>query len=156
MSDLDERVQSLVLARSATALRLASTLLAIADPCHPLASDPTATRNAVANVRHLEALNCALMRYASMSWDTLSAFYEISRQSLHRRLATHTDSALDDAQEYISRNREDIDDTIDQIWSTLDHIVESFWSELEHSSHVWGARRAQPGWWHRVNDEEWN
>jgi hypothetical protein len=147
----NERLYDLLLARSQTAMELATTFLMWADPCAEMANTvPDWVRTSRHQLADLEAVNCALLLQAGVSWDALAAQQEVSRQALHRRLAQPVDRLLSEDQSQHSDWRED-DLHLDlNLTSRLGrHLRANMMAELARGPDIWSSRRHRPGWWRR-------
>ncbi|MEU9021632.1 hypothetical protein [Actinomadura sp. NPDC048394] len=139
--------------RAETALGMASYLLGVADPCE--AADPGeivieagVIRSLQKDLLQLEALTCALMQDAGMSWDAIASYYGVSRQSLHRRLAAASDKALQQAQDEPAVVEENLREDLGHAVTMVKHLARKIRPEIEQAAQVWRERRRQPGWWH--------
>jgi hypothetical protein len=151
MSRHDERLQNLVLARAEAALGMASFLLSVADPCqevdyNDIVIEPSAIRNMQDDLLQLEALTCGLMHDAGMSWDTIASYYEVARQSLHRRLQPPLMmlSRKPSGTPTVVRRR--LLESIEMAQATLEHLATSIEADIARSTQVWSDRRRTPGW----------
>lgn len=98
-----------------------------------------------------EALGAALCSRSGVSWDSMAGRYGVSRQALHRRLASRGDVLWSRAQRH------------EDVWSVPERDVLTAelqsalnaWSELVHERAVVLAAelarlRSIPGWWHSL------
>jgi hypothetical protein len=150
-SSSQDRIYNLALARSAEALKLATIALMIADP----STEPKygfivfggGSDSLRGTSEQIEAQSCALWRLAGMSWDAIAGYYEVSKQSLHRRMSRQSDLELDRAQVNVEINEQDIEYSLEILSVFSDDILANFYRDLEQFPARWEALRKQHGWW---------
>jgi hypothetical protein len=101
------------------------------------------------NLISMEESVAALMNYSGVSWDALAAYYGVSRQSLHRRLASGAAESWENAHENERYNRAAIDENIKSIRSSVAYLESSFTERLPDAIRMWQERRKRPRWWQR-------
>ena len=156
MASFADRVFNLQLARCETAVGLAVRALKFGDPCSS-SGEPNAYEMAQlhASVRSLEAETCALMLQGGMSWDVMAIQYEVSRQSLHRRVSRDADAAMTDAQIGPRTRNQRLHEELDLLEYWIARVRAHIDVELELAPSVWEARRRSPGWWRHDRRDDW-
>lgn len=141
-------VAKLLMARAAAAADIAGRVLSFADPCdiHP---NLRILREIPLLVRAFEATHCGVLQVAGMSWDALAGEYEISRQSLHKRLAPVVDGVLGRPPVEVR----DLD--FEYIETTAGHLRESLNVEAARAPSALRELRKYPHWWHDYVVDEW-
>lgn len=149
MASLADRVFNLQLARCETAVNLAVTALTFGDPCSELSDAPYgyAMAQLPASVRALEAQTCALMLQGGVSWDVMAGHYNVSRQSLHRRVSQDADAAMTNAQLAPEVLHQRLHEQLDLLEVWIARVRAHVDADLERAPAVWEARRRSPGWW---------
>ena len=142
-----------MLARSVTAMDLAYSFLALADP--DPSEDPRddvgpAFDRIRSQVHDAEAQQCALLQYAGMSWDTIATIgaKTVSRQSLHRRMARSVDDAWFDAELHSAINEERLERRIASAHNQAEFLKDFAFEDLDRAPQVWEDRRYTRNWWH--------
>lgn len=152
-SPSDERMRNLLVALAHAALELAEDAVAVADPLH----GPSYVLNYGSGMAYrsarLEALACAVLRQAGMSWDAMAGRREVSRQSLHRRLSSRSDEEAEHAQKFAWMYEEKIPGELERLRGAVSRLSESLGSSLHEAPSVWEQRRRTPGWWWKPEPE---
>lgn len=145
------RLINLLMATSSSGMSLASSSLYLTYP-----SQPNHPRNAGeffrgmrSDLDYLEAGTCALMRYSGVSWDVLAAYYGVSRQSLHRRMASRADQMMEEAQGFPDVDRHNFEIELESALRMIDRFKASFDQDLSDAVQIWQTRQKTPGWWYR-------
>lgn len=145
----EERMRNLLVARSATALSLASSVGNLADPTTRAANSPRLWPSIRGEIAALERLNCAVHRQGGVSWDALASFYGVSKQSVHRRLSKDVDTYIEYAQKYVGLHEADVHSRVRYLHAaasvSADHVLLS----ADQQARVWSQRRRVPNWWWR-------
>lgn len=149
----NSQLRNLLLARSVNAIDLAYSFLSLADP-EP-SEDPEddvgpAFDHIRSQVHDAEAQQCALLRYAGMSWDTIATLRAktVSRQALHRRMARSTEDAWYSSHRESARNEERLKSEIAYTHSRAKFLKGFTLEDLDRASQVWEDRRYTWYWWH--------
>jgi len=157
MEPFADRVHNLQLARCESAVGLALTALSFVDPCSELSDAPYgfAMTELPSDVRALEAQTCGLMLQGGVSWDVMAGYYNVSRQSLHRRVSREADAAMTNAQMAPEVAYERLHEQLDLLENWVARVRAHVDVDLEHTPRVWEARRHSPGWWrdHDLRDD---
>lgn len=104
-------------------------------------------------VELLEAVNCALLQFAGMSWDALAARTDrsISRQALHKRVAPLADEARDTAQDsrdyHLRQMLTDLSLLVPRFVDIEEQVFDHLESTLDEGVRAVMERRAVPLWW---------
>jgi hypothetical protein len=117
----EAEVLPVVQARTLIALTIASRALEFADPTSPVANDPHAWAKIGGELKYLEleVLHTAVMQMSGVSWETLASMQEVSKQSLHRRLAKKVRKHINQAQQDAGQLEDCIKQSIDEIVARL-------------------------------------
>ncbi|MGW6212762.1 hypothetical protein [Streptomyces sp. NPDC055109] len=152
-SPSDERMRNLLVALANSAVEVAADAVAVADPLH----GPSYAINYGAGMAdrsaRLEALSCAVLRQAGMSWDAMAGRREVSRQSLHRRLSSRSDKEAEHAQKYAWLYEEQIPEELELLLRAVLRLSKSLESSLNGAPSIWKERRRTPGWWWNPDPE---
>ncbi|MFH8571664.1 hypothetical protein [Streptomyces sp. NPDC017993] len=147
----EERMRNLLVARSAAALRLASTFGGLAEPTTEAANSPRLWPSIRGEIASLERLNCAVHRQGGVSWDALASFYGVSKQSVHRRLSKDVDSHIEYAQRYIELYEADVHSGIRYLRVAANITADQVLVGADRQARIWSQRRRVPTWWWRDN-----
>jgi hypothetical protein len=155
MATSSDRIHNLLLARSVSAISLANTLLSMADPCGAAANRiaPISAYAIREGIREVEAETCALMLKSGVSWDAIATRYQVSRQSLHRRVAFLADERLNRANDSVGYNEGNLHYYLRSAVESAVHLQDSVDAELVEGIDIWNNRRLRHGWWRLSYDE---
>lgn len=100
-----------------------------------------------AKLAELEEYYCALMNYAGVSWGVLATYCGVSRQAMHRRMASRVDGSVERAQEFSEENRRDLIRELHNIQSAANFLIDSPDEKISDAVRTWQERRKRAGWW---------
>ncbi len=146
-SSQHDRLRNLLLALSDAALDLANDGVALAHPREGAALGLVIAPSLQGKAAHVEALACAVLRHAGVSWDVMAGRYDVTRQSLHRRLSAAADQVAENAQKFTPGHELSVHQELGLLAGACERLQQSFTPELEAAPEVWEARRKTPGWW---------
>ena len=95
----------------------------------------------------LEEYSCALMNYSGVSWDAMATYYGVSRQALHRRLASGANNSFEQAQQDSRLNHDELVISLEIIDLAVEHLEVLLDQELSGTVQTWQERRKTAGWW---------
>jgi hypothetical protein len=126
-------------------LSIATTALVYADPCE-LNPGLVGLRALRRELDDLEAASCGLLQMSGVSWDAMASWYQVSRQSLHRRLSPKIDSILRLTGSFFE---DDLERNRSSAGVFLRHLEDNLDAELGNAPHALKELRRRPGWWHQ-------
>jgi hypothetical protein len=145
VSDMDERWLELVTGLSKAALDLASSAATVSQPVDGPIFGLRFAREIADQQQELERLLIAVLHQSGVPWEVLARRYGVTRQSLHRRLATPVNEAL------ATRRNQRLE--LQQAEEATEHlasmaeIVFTNLGTLDEAAAVWRQRQAEPQWW---------
>ncbi|MFC6133936.1 hypothetical protein [Streptomyces spororaveus] len=142
-----DRLRNLLLALSDAALDLANDGVVLAHPREGSALGLVIAPSLRSKAAHVEALACAVLRHAGVSWDAMAGRYDVTRQSLHRRLSAATDQVAQDAQRFAAGHELSVQQELGLLVVACERLQQNFDSALDAAPEAWEARRKTPGWW---------
>lgn len=140
-------MRNLLVDRSATAISLAASFAALADPQSDSANNPRFWPGIRSAINFLEAQNCAVFRHGGVSWDALGSFYGVSKQSLHRRLSTQVDKVMESAQKYPGLYEPALILETSVLGLAATTSAEGLHRAAASQAQVWDQRRHAHTWW---------
>lgn len=146
-SPQQERLKNLLLALADSALDLASSGVALAHPHEGPASSLLIGPGLQDRAARVEALACAVLRYSGVSWDAMAGRYNVTRQSLHRRLSARADEVTDFAQKYADLYEVTVPENLTRLVHATERLAYHYERDLEQAPAVWEERRKTVGWW---------
>lgn len=151
MSDTSaERTTRLLLAKLSYGMSLAADSLYLAMPSAPDSPNDVGFRFSMMreHLAELEAATCALMLHSGASWDVLAAHYGVSRQALHRRLASRVDEFMESAQANPDDHRSKFEKSLGFVLDTIGRFESSPDENLTGATEQWQERKKTPTWWY--------
>ncbi|MER5810008.1 hypothetical protein ABT143_17780 [Streptomyces sp. NPDC002033] len=152
-SSQHDRLRNLLVALSNAALELANDGVALAHPREGAALGLVITPTLQSKVAHVEALACAVLRHSGVSWDAMAGRYDVTRQSLHRRLSASADQVAENAQKLAAGQEMSAYQELGLLVAACQRLGQNFERELERAPESWEARRRTPGWWWEPGDK---